>query len=98
MGAVVFCWRWVFIGLIPSERFPPRLAEALRFVPAAVLSALVLPEFFARHGTILISLTNHRLLAGMLGLVVAWRTKHLLAPLVVGMMALWLLDAWLPLK
>lgn len=66
---------------------PPRLERALRYVPAAVLAALVVPALLATDGSLTV-LGNDRLLAGALAALVAWRTENIFATIVVGMVAL----------
>jgi len=63
-------------------------------VPASVLAALTLPGFVILHGSLDVSLTNPRLIAGALAALVAWRTRDVLATTVAGMGSLWLLQ-WL---
>lgn len=72
---------------------PPRLENALRFVPAAVLAGLAFPAFVSLDGGLALSLGNERLIAGALATVVAWRTENMLATIAVGMAALWILGA-----
>jgi branched-subunit amino acid transport protein len=67
--------------------------QALRFVPPAVLTAIIVPELLYRDGQIDVALTNVRLLAGLIAIVVAWRTKSALFTIGVGMIALWVLSA-----
>jgi branched-subunit amino acid transport protein len=71
---------------------PPRLERALRYVPAAVLAALVVPALVAPDGATTV-FGNDRLLAGTLAALVAWRTESVLATIVVGMVALVALGA-----
>jgi branched-subunit amino acid transport protein len=71
---------------------PPRLERALRYVPAAVLAALVIPALVAPDGAPTV-LGNDRLLAGALAALVAWRTESVLATISVGMVALVVLGA-----
>jgi len=71
---------------------PPRLERALRYVPAAVLAALVIPALAAPDGVPAL-VGNDRLLAGALAALVAWRTESVLATIVVGMVALVTLGA-----
>ena len=92
MGVITFALRYSFIALAGRLELPPVLQRALRFVPAAVLSALVLPALVYPGGELNLSLGNDRLLAGLVALVVAWRTKSILPTLIVGMAALWLLQ------
>lgn len=85
--------RWSFIGLAAKAgKVPVPLQRALRFVPAAVLAALTIPALLRPDGTLDATIDNHRLLAGSLAALVAWRTRHVLATIVVGMIALWVLD------
>jgi branched-subunit amino acid transport protein len=71
---------------------PPRLERALRYVPAAVLAALVVPAVVAADGSPTV-LGNDRLIAGAVAALVAWRTESVLATIVVGMVALVALGA-----
>jgi len=76
------------------DSIPPRVDLLLRYVPAAVLAALVVPPLLAPGGDLALSLGNERLLAGSLAAVVAWYTENMLATIGVGMGALWALT-WL---
>jgi branched-subunit amino acid transport protein len=68
------------------------MRSALRFVPPAVLSAIVLPELVMPSGSLDLSLHNLRLLAGCVAMLVAWRTKNVLGTIVVGIGVLLLLQ------
>ena len=98
LGASVgtFAIRLSFIVLFGRFDVPPRLEQALRFVPAAVLTALVAPRLVYLDGALALGLGNERLLAGALAAVVAWRAESMLWTIIVGMVALWTLK-WLPL-
>ncbi len=96
MGLITYAIR-LFLFLLPERlALPPWLLRALRYVPAAVLSAIILPELLLSGGTLDVSLGNERLLAGLLGLLVAWRTRNVLWTVAAGMVALWLLQAYSP--
>jgi branched-subunit amino acid transport protein len=41
---------------------------------------------------LMLSYRNPRLLAGLLAIIVAWRTKNVMYTILVGMLALWLLQ------
>lgn len=92
-GVGTYLIRLSFIALFGFfEEVPEQVERALRFVPAAVLSALVLPEIVYADSTLALSLGNTKLFAGALAAVVAWRTENILATLAAGMGALWLLE------
>jgi branched-subunit amino acid transport protein len=92
-GAVTFALRLSFMALLGRIEVPPFLERALRYVPAAVLTAVVIPLLFYQDGALEISLGNERLLAGLLAAVIAWRTRNVLLVLGGGMAALWALQA-----
>ena len=69
---------------------PVWLSRALRFVPAVVL---VFPVVTHPAGQLDVSLNNFRLLAGLGGALVAWRTRNVLLTILVGMAILWLFQA-----
>ena len=94
IGAITFAFRLSFIALMDKLRLPPQLQRALRFVPAAALTAIITPELLIHDGTIFLSPMNARLIAGVIAVVVAWRTKNTLLTIAIGMIALWVLQ-WL---
>jgi branched-subunit amino acid transport protein len=90
LGTVLL--RLSFIYLFGKIEMPARLRRALRFVPASVLAALVFPALTHTAGHINLSLHNFRLLAGLGGALIAWRTRNVLLTIAVGMALLWLLQ------
>ena len=89
VGVGTFLIRFSFFVLFEYlETVPVGLERALRFVPAAVLAALVAPAVVVVDGSPAVSLANGRLLAAGLAVVVAWRTESVLATIVAGMAAL----------
>ena len=96
MGIVTYAIRLSLIVLIGRVDVPPLVQKALRFVPPAVLSAIIFPELLRPGGTFDLSFGNVRLLAGVLAAGVAWRTKNVLLTIGVGMVALWVLQVVVP--
>jgi branched-subunit amino acid transport protein len=95
IGVVTFCLRYSFVFLFGRvDAVPPRLSAALRYVPPAVLAALVAPAVLgpAATGEPGPLLTARTAAAGVATLV-AWRTGNMLATIVVGMVALWAVQA-----
>lgn len=92
IGVVTYAIRLSCIGLLGQGDMPALLLKALRFVPIAVLPAIILPQLFLRNNTLALSLQNPRWIAGMLAGIVAWRTRNVLLTIAVGMVALWVLQ------
>jgi branched-subunit amino acid transport protein len=96
IGVGTFVLRLSFIGLSGRLALPARATRALRFVPAAVLSAIILPAVLRMpEGGLDVSIDNPRLIACVVAAGIAWATKSVLATLFVGMGTLWLLQALL---
>ena len=93
IGLGTFTLRFLFIYLFGKIEMPTWLSRALRFVPAAALAALVFPALTHPAGHLDFSLNNFRLLAGLGGALVAWRTRNVLLTILVGMVILWIMEA-----
>jgi len=91
-GLLTFGMRFSFIYLLGKYEVPETMRRALRFVPPSVLTAIVVPDLVIRSGQLDISLTNFRLLAGGVAILVAWKTKNTLLTIAAGMVALLLLE------
>ena len=92
-GLGTYALRASFLFLF--ERFgdvPDGVEIALDMVPAAVLSALVVPAVVAPEGAIVLS-GNTRIPAALLAAAVAWYTESILATIVAGLAALIVLTA-----
>ena len=91
-GLFTFGMRYSFIYLLGRFEIPDTVRRALRFVPPSVLTAIVVPELFVRAGEIQVSPSNLRLVAGLLAVLVAWRTRNTLLTILAGMLTLVLLE------
>jgi branched-subunit amino acid transport protein len=87
-GLLTFATRLSFILLLHRIRVPEWFRRGLRFVPVAVLSAILLPELTRPDGTLFLSWRNPQLLAGAVAILVAWRTKNVILTIIAGMAAL----------
>lgn len=96
-GALTFGMRMSFIYLFGRFEIPAMVKRALRFVPPAVLSAIIAPALFMPNNTFDFSLNNYRLMAGVVAILVGWRTKNTLMTILAGMAALLIL-MWLSIN
>ena len=83
-----FIPRASFIVLLARWPVPAPVQRALRYVPAAVFSAILVPELVLTAGSVHIGVDNPRLRAGILAGAIAWRTRNTLVTIVAGMLAL----------
>jgi branched-subunit amino acid transport protein len=90
IGVATFAFRFSFIHLFGHvEAVPPRVEAALRYVPPAVLAALAVPAVLQFEPTLVATLADGRLPAGLVAAAVAWRTESVGATVAVGMVTLW---------
>ena len=94
MTALTFSQRASFLLLPERVQLPEFLKSALRYVPAAVLTAIWAPELLLQKGVLALALENERLLAGTVAIAVAWRYRLTLGTITAGLVALHFFD-WL---
>jgi branched-subunit amino acid transport protein len=91
VGAITYTARMSFIALFARRDMPPLLAEALKHVPVAMLTAIVVPAVvFMPPGLLRFDVGNPKLIAALVAGAVAWWTRSAVTTIVVGMGVLWL--------
>ncbi len=90
-GVVTLLIRAAFIVMPPGVQLPRWAANALMFVGAAVLPALVVPAVLFQDLAPGQGVNTLRVVAALLAMVVAVLTKNVFATLGTGMAALWIL-------
>ena len=93
-GVATLAFRLSFVVLFGKvDEVPDRVERVLSLVPAAVLSALVVPVvvYLEPSGTLVADPT--KVLAALVAAVVAWRTENVFATIAVGMVTLWVVGA-----
>lgn len=87
MVVVTFGIRLSFLVFGHRLSFPVWLERALRYVPSAVLTALIVPMALAPQGAVDVSLHNAYLPGAMVAAAVAFFSEHTLAASVSGFVA-----------
>lgn len=95
MALVTYATRYTMIAALGSrisfgkdEAGPSLFRRWLRYVPPAVLAALIVPPVVAPDGRIEPGL---RVWATIVGAIVAWRTRSALWTILSGMVVFWVL-------
>lgn len=91
-GIITFGIRFSLIALFSYREISPQIQQALGFVPPAVLTAIIFPEIFLTGGKMVVPYLNPRFFAGVIAILVAWKTKNTILTIVSGMVAVWLLN------
>ncbi len=92
VGALNYLSRLSFIALFARRSVPPLLARAFRYVPAAMLTALVVPMVVAAPGGAWLPAWP-KIAAALTAGIVAFLTHSQLKTLGSGMLTLWALQA-----
>jgi branched-subunit amino acid transport protein len=100
MMLVTFSIRYSMFVVAGRMTFPARLEKSLRYVPPAVLTAIIVPAVLIPSGNeVVVSYTNPYLVAALIACAAGWFSKNLLLTIVLGMIAFWIwqwmLISWL---
>lgn len=90
VGALNYLSRLSFIAFFARRAMPPLLARALKYVPSAMLTALILPMIVDWKGEAT-DFATPKVAAAVIAAVVAFATRSTLATLGAGMVALYAL-------
>jgi len=94
IGIGTYLLRLSFIAVVGQLTMPDWALVPLRYVAPAVFAAIITPAVFLPGGTFDVSpATNPRVLAALVALAVAWKTKNVVAVIMAGMGVVWLLQA-----
>ncbi len=85
MALVTYLPRLLPAWLLRGRTLPPFLAAWLRYIPAAVLAALLLPSLLVAGGELNLAWNNLYLWAALPAALVAWKWKSLFGTVLVGM-------------
>ena len=96
MAVVTYLPRLLPAWYLRNKKLPPFLVAWLRYVPIAVLSALLLPALLIQEDTLNFSLSNLYLWAAIPAIWVTWRTKSMFATVITGMLLVALARLFLP--
>jgi branched-subunit amino acid transport protein len=86
MLVVTYVPRVLPVWVLTSKPLPPLVVAWLRYVPVAVLAALLLPALIVTENRLDLSLGNLFLWAAIPTFIIAWKTRSLFGPVVVGML------------
>lgn len=85
MALVTFATRYSCVALLKQTGMPAWLEKWLKHIPTAILTALIMPALVLPKGQIDISFHNHYLLAGFVAALVAYKSRNIIATLMLGM-------------
>ena len=90
MGVVTYIPRWLPLFFLTRRRLPGWLIDWLDFIPAAILSALILPALVTTGEPRHLVWARPDLWVAIPTLIFALRTRSLAGTVVIGMALYWL--------
>ena len=85
MGLATMATRIPVLVWFSKRPMPAGVLRALRYVPPAVLAAIIVPAVVMPSGELALSFDSPALLAAVVAALVSWRTRSLLLTIIVGM-------------
>ena len=95
VGGLTYLYRYAMIGLFASRSLPAWLHALCRHI-AASFAALTASALFVAGGEVVFAFDTPRPWAALVAVLVAWRTRNVLATIGAGMAALYLLKLLFP--
>ena len=95
IGVGTMLMRGSFILTADRFKLSDKFSSILRFIPASILAALVAPSFVYHEGMVDPLQGKERLIAGLLALIVAAKTKNIFLTIFTGMGSLYLMQYFL---
>ncbi|GIK75143.1 MAG: hypothetical protein BroJett021_41310 [Chloroflexota bacterium] len=94
MALVTFLVRYPVLALVSRITLPQVMLDGMKFIPPAVLAAIIAPAMFMPDGALDLHPSNAYLVAGIAAGLIAWRARNLLTTIVLGM-TIFLFWRWL---
>ena len=90
MGLVTFLPRWLPLVYLTKRNLPSWLVEWLDLIPAAILSALLIPELVTTGAPRTLDLLQPELMVAVPVFLFSVFTKSLGGTVIIGMLLFWL--------
>lgn len=84
--------RGSFILTAGRFKLSDKFTDILKFIPASVLAALVAPAIFYHEGMVDALQGKERLVAGIIALLIAYKTRNIFFTILTGMGTLYLMQ------
>lgn len=89
---VTFIPRCIPILYLTSKEIPKQLKDWMKFIPAGVFAALIVPDILTNNQCLNINFSNTKLIAAIIVFIVASRKQSLALSIIVGVSSLFLLS------
>lgn len=91
MGLVTYLTRVGAFLALGNRELPLKVKVFLKYIPVAMLTAIIVPELVMPGGEVFLSVHNNYLLAGLVAALVAWFTGNVVYTVGAGLALMLLL-------
>lgn len=84
IAALTFFTRFAFTMLFRRFKISERWNMFMVYVPIAVFTTIIVPALLVPNGELDISFQNEYLIAGIIALLVAYKTKNVVGTVIIG--------------
>jgi len=88
MGIVTYITRASFLVFLKNTDLPKVVYRSLKYIPVAILAALIFPGIFTPQGKLDISITNPYIVAGLVTVISVVISKNSVLSIVLGILSL----------
>ena len=90
-GIITFFRRFSMIALLKKDRFNKKTKIVLSYVPSAIFPAIIFPLIFLDNNGSVELVSNPRILASIIAIIIGYFTKNILATIFSGLISHWVL-------
>lgn len=91
IAILTFFTRFAFVVIFKRVKISEGWNKWMIYVPIAVFTTIVVPALLSPRGELNISIHNEYLIAGIIALLVAYKTKNLMGTVIIGISVILLL-------
>lgn len=90
-GMITYLLRSSTLVLIKREMLSDDVKTVLGYVPSAIFPAIIFPAVFLNDNLLFVELTDPKIIAAFISVLVGYFSKNIIATIVSGMISYWLL-------
>jgi len=91
IAALTFFTRFAFAVILKKDKISEKWSKWMVYVPIAVFTTIIVPALVAPKEEIDFSIQNEYLIAGIVALLIAYKTKNLAGTVILGISIILLL-------
>jgi branched-subunit amino acid transport protein len=84
IAILTFFTRFAFVVILRKTKISEKWNRLISYIPIAVFTTIIVPSLLAPNEKLELSVQNEYLIAGIVTLLIAYKTKNLAATVIIG--------------